>query len=84
MTDTRTPRPALLGEAAAAQYLSESPELRRKRRYRDAERLARGEQIQGPPWIVDGGRVKYRAADLDGYVARLGDVLTERQRQPGA
>jgi hypothetical protein len=68
--------PGYLAEADAAEFLAESHELRRKNRYKDKQRLARGEPIEGPPWVEDGGRIKYRMSDLDRYVDARGNVLT--------
>ena len=74
LTSTIQLEPELVCEKDAARVISESWELRRRRRYADEARIARGEEPKGPVWIKDGTRVKYRVSDLRNYVANLPDI----------
>ncbi len=73
--------PELVNEKAAARLIDESWELRRRRRYEDEARIARGDKPKGPVWIKDGTRVKYRVSDLRTYAAQLPDIREKFQRK---
>jgi hypothetical protein len=63
--------PLMLNESDSAAVLNESEQTRRIRRYEDQKRLNRGDPIEGPKWIRDGKRIKYRISDLQTYVDNL-------------
>jgi hypothetical protein len=48
--------PAVLSEAAAAEFIGESLHVRRLNRRADEKRLERGEPILGPEWFKPGKR----------------------------
>ena len=66
--------PIFVDEKMAAKMLDESHELRRRRRYEDEARLTSGEPMQGPAWLRDGARVKYRVSALREYALRRPDI----------
>lgn len=77
-SEVRRIEPLMVAEPVAADMLDESYETRRRRRYDDQKRLERGEPIEGPPWIQDGGRIKYRVRDIEDYVNRRVTCLVRK------
>ena len=73
--------PEMVSEKVAAKIIDESWESRRRRRYEDEARIARGEEPIGPIWVKDGTRVKYRVRDLRSYVADLPDIRRKFQAE---
>lgn len=80
-----TVEPGLLDEERAGAFLSRSVAWIRLMRQTDLDRLKRGDEPEGPPWIVIGRSVFYQPEALRAWIASRAVVrgkVSFDKRQP--